>query len=170
MPPISSSAHVCFACEESPQTCVNWRGDARTFPRVVRSSPRPASCDQTRKARWVVSYAWQEQPARVRRRVDDGDEARIILRRLALALRTGTRMKPAIAANTSSLNCRWIVPGSAHCVADWSYAICVRDFSERLVNESDCAHCPRWEEPDDAARRLATLAWNRMSSPSKVEP
>jgi hypothetical protein len=79
-------------------------------------------------------------------------------------------MKPAI-ANTSPLNCRWIVPGSAHCVADWSYAICVRvHFSERLVNESDCAHCLRWEEPDDAAGREATLAWNSMNSPEKTEP
>jgi hypothetical protein len=79
-------------------------------------------------------------------------------------------MTPTIAANASPLNCRWIVPDSAHYVADWSYAICVRDaFTERSVNESDCARCPRWEEPDDVARRQARLAWDSMSSPEKAE-
>jgi hypothetical protein len=70
-------------------------------------------------------------------------------------------MTTRIVINESPFNCRWIVPGSAHHVSDWSFAICVRvRNSERLVNESDCSRCPRWEEPDDLAERQATLAWN----------
>ena len=61
-------------------------------------------------------------------------------------------MTPTIAINVSPFNCRWIVPGSAHHMGDWSYAICVRVLNtERLVNESDCSRCPRWEEQDDPA-------------------
>jgi hypothetical protein len=73
-------------------------------------------------------------------------------------------MTLTIAANASPLNCRWIVPGSAHYKGDWSYAICVRNFrSERLVNASECSRCPRREEPDDVAERRAALAWNGVN-------
>ena len=65
-------------------------------------------------------------------------------------------MRPAMstttAVNASPFNCRWIVPGSAHRMGEWSYAICVRDFkTERLVNEPECARCRRWEEPYEVA-------------------
>jgi hypothetical protein len=69
-------------------------------------------------------------------------------------------MSHTTAVNASPFNCRWIVPGSAHDMGNWSYAICVRDFNtERLVNEPDCSHCPRWEEPDDLVARRVALAW-----------
>jgi hypothetical protein len=52
--------------------------------------------------------------------------------------------------NVSPLKCRWVVPGSEHHEGCWSYAMCVRVRAvERLVNEADCARCPRWEGPDD---------------------
>ena len=66
-------------------------------------------------------------------------------------------MTPRIAINASPFNCRWIVRGSEHHVSDWSYAICtrIRD-TDRIVNESDCSRCPRWQEPDDLDDRQAT--------------
>jgi hypothetical protein len=60
-----------------------------------------------------------------------------------------------IIVNTSPFNCRWIVPGSAHNWGDWSYAVCVRALgTERLVNESDCSHCPHWEEQEACVREV----------------
>lgn len=169
--PFAGKAHMMRLTAGSPETSVNWQGGPREFFRALcEVLPVPHGV-KARSSDWSVSYIGQVRPARVRPRVNEIAGSCLVSMRLAPALRSGRRMKPAIAANTSPLNCRWIMPGSAHCVADWSYAICQRDvFAERLVNESDCAHCPRWEEPDDAARRLATLAWNRMSSPAKVEP
>jgi hypothetical protein len=78
-------------------------------------------------------------------------------------------MTPRTATCASPFNCRWIVPGSEHHAAGWSYAICtrVRD-TERLVNETDCAHCPRWEEPDDLAEQHAALAWNSMTGAGRA--
>ena len=66
-------------------------------------------------------------------------------------------MTPRIAINTSPFNCRWIVGGSEHHVSDWSYAICarIRD-TDRIVNESDCSRCPRWQEPEDLDDRNVT--------------
>lgn len=59
-------------------------------------------------------------------------------------------MPPTVAIHASPFNCRWIVRGSEHRLHDWNYAICVRvRHTERLVNESDCSRCARWEEPDD---------------------
>ena len=66
-------------------------------------------------------------------------------------------MTPQTAVNSLPFECRWIVPGSAHHISDWSYAICVRVFNtERLVNEVDCSRCPRWEGPDDLDERHVT--------------
>ena len=63
-------------------------------------------------------------------------------------------MPPTIAIHASPFNCRWIVGGSEHRVGLWNYAICVRvRDTERLVNESDCSRCPRWEEPDGPSGR-----------------
>jgi hypothetical protein len=78
-------------------------------------------------------------------------------------------MTTRIVLNESAFNCRWIVPGSSHHASDWSYAICVRVRNiERLVNESDCSRCPRWEESDDLAERHAALAWSRLTSAEKA--
>jgi hypothetical protein len=66
-------------------------------------------------------------------------------------------MIPTVAIATSPFNCRWIVPGSAHHMDGWSYAICVRvRDTERLVNETDCSRCPRWEEPDERPEQHVT--------------
>jgi hypothetical protein len=52
--------------------------------------------------------------------------------------------------SVSPFKCRWIVPGSEHTVGCWSYAICVRArHAERIVNETDCSRCPRWESSHD---------------------
>jgi hypothetical protein len=58
-------------------------------------------------------------------------------------------MTPTIAVYASPFNCRWIARGSEHHVGDWNYAICVRRDTDQVVNESDCSHCARWQEPDD---------------------
>jgi hypothetical protein len=67
-------------------------------------------------------------------------------------------MTPTIAICASPFDCRWIVRGSEHRMGDWNYAVCmfVRD-ADRIVNESDCSRCPRWQEPDDLAERQTRL-------------
>jgi hypothetical protein len=74
-------------------------------------------------------------------------------------------MSNKTAVNVSPFNCRWIQPGSEHHSAGWDYAVCLRvPDNERLVNEADCSHCPRWEEPDDLAVQRAAVAWNSMTA------
>jgi hypothetical protein len=63
-------------------------------------------------------------------------------------------MTPVIAIGASPFNCRWIARGSEHHAGGWNYAICVRvRDTDRMVNESDCSHCSRWQESDDLPER-----------------
>ena len=55
-----------------------------------------------------------------------------------------------VAVNASPFSCRWIQRGSETRVSNWSYALCLRVSDRpRLVSESECARCARWESPDD---------------------
>jgi len=58
--------------------------------------------------------------------------------------------------NVYPFECLWIVPGTVASVGKWTYAMCCRVPGEnRVVNEADCARCPRREAPADD--RLTTL-------------
>jgi hypothetical protein len=67
--------------------------------------------------------------------------------------------------NVYPFACQWIVQGSIASVGKWTYAMCCRVQGEnRVVNETDCACCPRREAP--AGDRLTILdepsaAWDR---------
>ena len=57
-------------------------------------------------------------------------------------------MSHHVMAATSPLNCIWIRPGSRWALDACEFAICERlPDAPRVVNEAECAHCPRWEEP-----------------------
>jgi hypothetical protein len=61
-----------------------------------------------------------------------------------------------IAVTTSPFNCRWIAPTLEGHSPDPHYAICLRPpKGPRVVNEPECAFCPKWEPPDqdEPARR-----------------
>jgi hypothetical protein len=47
----------------------------------------------------------------------------------------------------SPFNCGWIDKTTIAQLGDYSYAVCRRDrYRDRIVNEAECARCPRWEE------------------------
>jgi hypothetical protein len=53
------------------------------------------------------------------------------------------------AVTASPLGCRWIQRGSEMSLSPWTYALCLRAREPRVVSETECAHCPWWEEPQD---------------------
>jgi hypothetical protein len=52
---------------------------------------------------------------------------------------------------SSPFNCLWIDKGSDTTLDSTSYAICRRSQDPRVVSEGECATCPLWREPEDAA-------------------
>jgi hypothetical protein len=51
----------------------------------------------------------------------------------------------------SPFNCGWIDKNTIGRLGDDSYAVCRRDRDrDRIVNEAECARCPRWEEVEAA--------------------
>jgi hypothetical protein len=52
----------------------------------------------------------------------------------------------------SPFNCRWIAQASIAQLGDYKYAVCSRNrHCDRIVNEAECARCPRWEDAGTAA-------------------
>lgn len=51
----------------------------------------------------------------------------------------------------SPFNCEWINKTTIAQLGDYSYAVCRRDrHRDRIVNEAECARCPRWAEVEAA--------------------
>jgi hypothetical protein len=53
-----------------------------------------------------------------------------------------------VAVNASPFSCKWIQRGSETRVSNWSFALCLRAHDPRVVSESECARCARWEAPE----------------------
>jgi hypothetical protein len=69
-------------------------------------------------------------------------------------------MTPIASRDDSPFNCHWVVRGSEFTLNDRSYAICAPVLhTKRLVCESYCATCRRWEGSDDLAE------WSDVKAP-----